>query len=62
VTRRSGQGFLLTLLLGVPVLALAPFDLGTVRLAGVNLLWWYGGVAAPVAAALIALAALRPRR
>lgn len=44
---------LLVLLLGVPALALAPGGLGTVRLAGVGLLWWYAALVAPLAAGAI---------
>ena len=36
------------LLGGVAVLTVAPFELGTIRLAGVSLLWWYGLVGVPV--------------
>jgi uncharacterized membrane protein len=43
---------------GVVVLTVAPFELGTIRLAGVSLLWWYGAVAAPVVAVTVAAAAL----
>src|SRR5262245_6219924 len=39
-------------------LARAPLDSGSVRLAGVSLLWWYAGVIAPVIAAALAVAAL----
>jgi hypothetical protein len=48
--------------LGIAVLALlfgaalalfqAPFDLGSVRIAGVNVLWWYALVVAPALAVL----------
>lgn len=48
---------LLILALGVPLLALMP-ALGAVRLAGVSLLWWYAGLAAPVLAAGSAALAL----
>lgn len=43
---------------GVVALTVAPFELGTIRLAGVSLLWWYGAVAAPVMAVVITTAAL----
>ena len=46
------------LLGGVALLTMAPFELGTIRLAGVSLLWWYGAVAAPLAAVAITAAAL----
>lgn len=43
---------------GVLALTVAPFELGTIRLAGVSLLWWYGALAAPVVVVTIAAAAL----
>jgi uncharacterized membrane protein len=43
---------------GVVLLTVAPFELGTIRLAGVSLLWWYGAVAAPVVAVTVTAAAL----
>jgi len=48
------------LLAGFALLVLGPLPAGPVRVAGVNLLWLYGGVVAPVAAALVTLAAMRP--
>ena len=49
---------LLVLLAIAPLLALAPFAPGAVRLAGVSLLWWYTGVLAPLAATLIVVTRL----
>jgi hypothetical protein len=43
---------------GAVLLALAPFELGTIRLAGVSLFWWYGVVVAPVVVAAVAIVAL----
>lgn len=43
---------------GGVALTVAPFELGTIRLAGVSLLWWYGAVAAPVVTVTITAAAL----
>ena len=43
---------------GAVVLTLAPFELGTIRLAGVSLLWWYGVVAAPVVVVTVTAVAL----
>jgi uncharacterized membrane protein len=43
---------------GVVALTVAPFEVGTIRLAGVSLLWWYGAVAAPVVAVTVTVAAL----
>ena len=49
---------LLVLLAIAPLLALAPFAPGAVRLAGVSLLWWYTGLIAPLAAVLIVVTLL----
>jgi len=49
---------LLLILAGLPALVLAPLELGTVRIAGVSLGWWYGGVVAPLLAFVVTLAAL----
>lgn len=52
--RRAGVVVLLLLLAGAVAAAAFP-QLGAVRLGGVALAWWYGVVAAPLVAALIAL-------
>ncbi len=49
---------LLVLVASALGLALAPFDAGAIRLAGVGLLWWYAALVAPVAAALVTTVAL----
>lgn len=59
---RLAGGVLLALLAGAAALALGPRDPGAIRVGGVSLLWWYGAAAAPVASALVALAAFRPPR
>ena len=46
---------------GVLLLTAAPFEIGTIRLAGVSLLWWYGVAAVPAAAVAVAVAALLRR-
>jgi len=46
------------LLAGMTVLTVAPYEVGTIRLAGVSLLWWYGLVVAPAAAVLVTVVAL----
>jgi hypothetical protein len=46
------------LLGGGILLTMAPFEIGTIRLAGVSLLWWYGVVVAPAAAVTVASVAL----
>ena len=48
---------------GVLLLAVAPFEIGTIRWGGVSLLWWYGGGVVPVvvvAATVQALVRSRP--
>jgi hypothetical protein len=45
------------LLGGVLLLTLAPFEIGTIRLAGVSLLWWYGVLAVPVLAVVVTVTA-----
>lgn len=58
MTRSAAGVLLLLLLLGFPLLSLLPNDVGAVRLAGVSLLWWYGGLLVPVLAGVIAVIAL----
>ena len=43
---------------GGVALAVAPYELGTIRLAGVSLLWWYGAVGAPLMTVAVTVAAL----
>jgi hypothetical protein len=52
---------LFLLLGGVLLLTVAPFEIGTIRLGGVSLLWWYGVLAVPVAAGTVTVAALARR-
>ena len=52
---------LFLLLAGVLLLTVAPFEIGTIRLAGVSLLWWYGVVAVPVVGGIVTVAALARR-
>jgi hypothetical protein len=56
--RRIGIAALLVLLVIAPVLALAPAAPGAVRIAGVSLLWWYVGLAAPLAATALTVVLL----
>jgi hypothetical protein len=52
----------LIVLLGVGLaLFQAPFEFSRLRLAGVNLLWWYTLVVAPLVAMLVAAPLLRRR-
>jgi hypothetical protein len=52
---------LFLLLGGMLLLSVAPYEIGTIRLAGVSLLWWYGVLAVPIAAVAVAVAALARR-
>ena len=56
--RRRGIAALLVLLAVAPVLALAPAAPGAVRVAGVSVLWWYAGLAAPLLATAVAILVL----
>ena len=56
--RRRGIAALLVLLAVAPVLALAPAAPGAVRVAGVSVLWWYAGLAAPLLATAVAVLVL----
>ena len=56
--RRTAITALLVLLAGAPLLALAPAAPGAVRVAGMSLLWWYAGVAAPLLATGLAIIVL----
>lgn len=58
---RRGPLALLLILVALPALFLAPFDLGSVRIAGVSLAWWYGGAAGPLLGFLLTLACLPTR-
>jgi hypothetical protein len=51
---------LLLLLAGFALLASLPDSLAMVRLAGLSVLWWYGGVVAPLLACLVAGVLRRP--
>ncbi|HET8576301.1 MAG TPA: hypothetical protein VFO18_04335 [Methylomirabilota bacterium] len=56
--RTKGVLVLVLLLAGFPLIAALPYQIGAIRLAGLSLLWWYGGVAAPLAAWLVAVVCL----
>jgi hypothetical protein len=58
VGRRAGVIVLLVMLLVVPLLAVLPGSPGSIRIAGVSLLWWYAGLAAPLGATAITIALL----
>ena len=56
VTTRGMAVLLLLLVLVVfPVIAGLPNQVAAIRLGGLSLLWWYGGVIAPVLAWFIAV-------
>lgn len=55
---RRGLLGLLLILAGLPALFLVPLELGAIRIAGVSLAWWYGGVLAPLLAFVLTLASL----
>jgi hypothetical protein len=57
VTNRGMAVLLLLVVLVVfPVIAALPNQVAAIRLAGLSVLWWYGGVIAPVLAWFIAMA------
>jgi hypothetical protein len=56
--RRPAIAALLVLLIGAPLLALAPAAPGAVRVAGVSVLWWYAALVAPLLATAIAIVVL----
>jgi hypothetical protein len=51
---RAAGSLLVFLLAAFPLLAMLPNDVAGIRVAGVSILWWYGGVLAPLAAAATA--------
>jgi hypothetical protein len=53
--RLARSTLLLFLLAGFPIIATLPSDAGTIRVAGVSLLWWYGAFVAPALAWLVAV-------
>jgi hypothetical protein len=59
--RRAAVAVLFALIAGAAFLAYGPLALGSVRLAGVSLLWWYAAVAAPAVAMAASSAALLVR-
>ena len=57
-----GVVVLLIILAVLPALLLTPLEPGAVRVAGVGLAWWYGGIVGELLALLVALAFLRTPR
>jgi hypothetical protein len=54
-TRTTGVVLLALLLAGFLLLGTLPNRVASIRVAGLSLLWWYGGVLAPVIAVLVAM-------
>ena len=54
-TRPIGVVLLALLLAGFLLLGALPNQAAAIRVAGLSLLWWYGGVLAPVMAVLVAI-------
>jgi hypothetical protein len=54
-TRTTGVLLLALLLAGFLLLGAVPNQVAGIRVAGLSLLWWYGGVLAPVMAVLVAI-------
>jgi hypothetical protein len=54
-TRTTGVLLLALLLAGFLLLGALPNQVAGIRVARLSLLWWYGGVLAPVMAVLIAM-------
>ena len=53
---------LLIILAVLPALLLAPLEPGAIRVAGVGLAWWYGGIVGELLALVLALAFFRTPR
>jgi hypothetical protein len=58
---KPGVLALLALLAASPLVALLPYDIGSIRLLGVSLEWWYCGAVAPILAVLVAAASVPGR-
>jgi hypothetical protein len=56
MTRSAAAILLLVVLAACLVVTALPHQIGAIRIAGLSLLWWFGGVIAPVLAAIIAIA------
>ena len=57
--RPARSALLLLLLAGFLIIAALPSDAGTIRVAGVSLLWWYGAFVGPALAWLVAVVLYR---
>ncbi len=54
-TRTIGLVLLVLLLAGFLLLGALPNQVANIRVGGLSLLWWYGGVLAPTLAVLVAI-------
>jgi hypothetical protein len=54
-TRSTGVVLLWLVLAGFLVLGALPNQAAAIRLGGLSVLWWYGGVLGPVLAVLVAI-------
>jgi hypothetical protein len=54
-TRSTGVVLLWLLLAGFLVLGALPNQTASIRLGGLSLLWWYGGLLAPALGTLVAI-------
>jgi len=54
-TRSTGVALLWLLLAGFLVIGALPNQTASIRLAGLSLLWWYGGLLAPVLGVVVAI-------
>jgi hypothetical protein len=54
-TQTTGLVLLVLLLAGFLFLGALPNQVANIRVAGLSLLWWYGGVLAPALAVLVAI-------
>jgi hypothetical protein len=53
--RSTGVALLWLLLAGFLVLGALPNQTASIRLGGLSMLWWYGGLLAPVLGVLVAI-------
>ena len=55
VVRLARPALLLLLLAAYPLIGALPSEAGSIRVAGLSALWWYGAVVAPALAWLVAV-------
>ncbi len=53
--RTAGVVLLLLLLAGFLLLSALPNQMASIRIGGLSVFWWYGGVLAPVTGVLVAI-------